>query len=140
VQADDEDAVTMAQVCGRAGVTVLRQPPATGRFKVGETLAVSTIRALINRRHAMGARRVLQVAVEGRLSPVSSGMIKAIERLLFDAEYSGEISEGDIAAILLGGHDLENEAKRFAAEHKQPVWRGLASVIWMKKRRRGRGR
>jgi hypothetical protein len=69
VAAGDEDALTIAQVCERAGVTILKNAPPFARFKPGETMAISTIRALVNRRHALGARKVLEVCAKGGGSP-----------------------------------------------------------------------
>lgn len=136
--AGDETAQTIAQVCERSGVNLLRMPPPLGRYKPGDCMAISSIRTLVNRRHARGARRVLETAVKGQAAPVTAALLKAIDCLLFDREYAGEISEADISSILLGGHDLTATAERFAVERKLPHWRGLASVIWMKKgRRRG---
>ncbi|WP_234905679.1 DUF6551 family protein [Rhizobium rhizogenes] len=65
VAAGDEDALTIAQVCQRAGVTILKNPPPFAKFRPGDTMAISTIEALVSRRHAQGARRVLEVCVQG---------------------------------------------------------------------------
>jgi len=134
--AGDEDAQTVAKVCERAGVSILKNPPALGRYKVGDTMAITTIRALVSRRHALGARRVLDVCVKGGCAPVSAAMIRAVETLLFAPEYKDEIDEGRIA-LLISAHlsTLEMEAGRFATERKVPLWRALASVIYMNKRK-----
>lgn len=65
VAAGDEDAMTIRQVCERAGVTILRNAPPTARYAVGETMSISAIGSLINRRHAAGARKVLETLVKG---------------------------------------------------------------------------
>ena len=138
VAAKDDDALTLEQVCGRAGVKVLRYPPSHGRYKVGDTHAISTISTLISRRYALGARRVLEVLVRSNRAPVAAPEIRAVEHLLFASEYAGEISEDDIVSILIGEFDVGLKAKRFAAEHRLSYWRALASTIWMqRKRRRG---
>lgn len=136
VAAGDEDAVTVAQVCGRAGVTILRNPPAMGKYRPGDTLAVTTIRALVNRRHAKGAREVLEICVKAGMAPVSSAAIKAVEHLLFAPEYKGDI-EAERIVLVLSAHasTLDQEAARFAAERKVPLWRALASVIYMNRRK-----
>lgn len=140
VEAGDEDALTLAQVCDRAGVRVLRNPPQYGRFKSGETLAASTIRALISRRHPIGARRVLEICGKAEMAPVGAGFIKAVELLLFNAEYKGDVDPDKITSVIrFGREELEDEASRFAAERRVPHWRALASVIFMRTRRRGRG-
>lgn len=136
VAAGDEDAQTIAQVCDRAGVRILKVPPALGRYSVGDTMAISTIRALVNRRHAMGARQVLETCVKGGCVPVSAAFIKAVEHLLFAAEYKGELEPGRIAQIIAATQStLQLEADRFATEKKVPGWRALASVIYMNRRK-----
>lgn len=138
VAAGDEDAVTIHQVCERAGVRILRNPPGSSAFKKGDTLAVSTLRALVDRRHALGARRVLDVCVAARLAPIGAAEIKAVEHLLCSKEYAGSIKGEDVATILLDHDGIQREAKRFALEHRLPYWRAMASVIFMRKgRRRG---
>lgn len=137
VAAGDEDALTVKQVCERAGVRILKHPPPMGRFKIGDTLAIVAVRALVNRRYAAGARQVLEICVKGGCAPVSAGMIRAVEHLLFSEEYRGEISAEKITLILSSMQsDIEAEAKRFAAERKMQQWRALASVIFLNRRKR----
>lgn len=140
VRSGDEDALTIDQVCQRAGVKILRTPPGSGAFKPAETVAVAGISALIGRRGAMAARIVLQALAEARLAPINVVHIKAVEALLHDAEYRDEVAAADIttALIALGGA-AEQEAKVFAATHKVPIWRALAITLF-KKARRGRRR
>lgn len=140
VSAGDEDAVTIQQVCERAGIRLLRYPPGGGAFQPGDTLAVSSIRGLINRRGAMGARRVLEILGQAKCAPVSAGGIKAVEVLLFDPEFKGQVDGPYITSVLLlMGPAVEQEAKVFAAAHNVPIWRGLAVVLF-KGARRGRRR
>ncbi|TPM42059.1 hypothetical protein FJ967_01135 [Mesorhizobium sp. B2-3-4] len=140
VAAGDDDAVTIDQVCSRAGVTVLRNPPAFGKFRPGDTLAISTIRALISRRHAKGAREVLEICVKSGASPVAAATIKAVEHLLFAPEYKGELQHERIALILSAhASTIDQEAARFAAERRVPLWRALASVIYMNRRKARHG-
>lgn len=136
VAAGDDDALTLDSVCRNAGVKVLRYPPSMGRFKVGETLAVGAISSLIRRRFPVNARKVLEVCVAMGMAPVSSDMIKAVEHLLFAKEYAGEITGAQVVRIAeFMGPSLANEAQRFAAERSLPIWRGLASVIFMNRKR-----
>ncbi|ARM12102.1 hypothetical protein Bra5_CH01865 [Rhizobium phaseoli Brasil 5] len=139
VAAGDEDALTMAQVCDRAGVTLLKNPPPFAKFKPGDSMAVSTIASVISRQHARGAREILEICVKGRAAPVSAILIRAVEHLLFATEYKGQIEPDRISALLQAmPAQLETEAKRFAAERKVPLWRATASVIFMN-RRKARG-
>ena len=100
VAAGDEDALTVTQVCERAGVRILKNPPPSGMFRVGDTLAVGAIRALVNRRHAAGARKVLDICVAGRAQPVSMMLIRAVETLVFEPEYQGEMTGERIAEVI----------------------------------------
>ncbi|MBB4063660.1 DUF6551 family protein [Gellertiella hungarica] len=140
VAAGDEDAVTVFQVCERAGIKILRNPPAMGKFQPGETLAVSTINMLVNRRHAAGARKVLDVCAATNAAPVPAHMIKAVEHLMHAKEYQGEIDPDRISSVIVAkGASLDNEAQRFAVERKVPFWRAYASVIFMNRKARRNG-
>lgn len=141
VAAGDEDALTIDQVCQRAGVRLLRMTPGNGAWKPCDTIAVHGIGALINRRGAQKARIILQVLAEARCAPVTAGQIKAVEMLLHDAEYRDHVAPADITSALLalGVGEAEREAKVFAAAHNVPAWRGLG-VILFRKARRGRRR
>lgn len=136
--AGDEDALTVAQVCQRAGVRVLRLPPGNGSFKVGDTLAVGAIYKLINRRGAMRARQLLQALVEAKLAPVSVSEIRAAETLIYEEEYAGNITLEDITTIALKlGSAAMSSAKLFAATHNIALFKALA-VVWYKEKPRGR--
>lgn len=131
VAAGNDEALTLQQVCERAGARILKQPPAQGRFKVGDTMAIVALRGLVNRRHAKGAREVLQACVEGQLAPVSANALKAVETLLFDPEYSGNVSSVDLATVIREeGAQLEKSVALFAAEHGVPLWRAMVAVLF----------
>lgn len=130
VQAGDEDALTMAQVCERAGVRILKAPPGNGYWEVGDTVSVSTIKSVINRRHAVGARRVLEVCTKAKLAPVASGTIRAVEAILFEPEYAG-IDPEDLATTLREANaKIERDARLFAAEHGVRHYRALTAVLY----------
>lgn len=136
VAAGDEDALTVAQVCARAGIVILKNPPPMSKFRPGETMAISTIKTLVNRRHAAGARKVLDVCRATNAAPVTAHMIKAIELLMFSKEYEGEIDGERIALVISAkAAALESEAQRFATERKCPHWRAYASVVFMNRRK-----
>lgn len=136
VAAGDEDALTIQQVCDRAGIKLLRYPPGNAVWKPGETLAIASIRGLVNRRHAAGARQVLQVIAQAQCAPVRADEIKAVDVLLNDAEYKGQVSGEDVTnAFLRLGTTAAREANVFAAAHNVPVWRALAIVLFREARR-----
>ncbi len=139
VAAGDEDALDVQGICERAGIRLLKNPPPFARFKPRDCMAVNVIAALKNRRHVKGAREVMETCARTGAAPVTANLIRAVEHLLFAAEYKGEIEADRIAALYAAMPDfLETEARRFAAKRKAPVWRGLASVIFMN-RRKARG-
>lgn len=128
VLAGDEVALTVHQVCERAGVRIPRSLPAT---RAGECVAVSTIRTLVNRRGAMGARRVLEVSAQAKSAPVGSAEIRAIELLIYDPEYAGKVDPQDITSALIAlGSRAEEMAKAYAANHSVRIWQGLAVILW----------
>ncbi|MDV2986154.1 UNVERIFIED_CONTAM: hypothetical protein Q9R58_17705 [Methylobacteriaceae bacterium AG10] len=142
VAAGDEDALTVEQVCRRAGARILRQPPSDQRYAVGDTFAISTVRTLCNRRGAAGARQVLQACAEGMMAPISAGALKAVEEILFGEMYRGQAEAADIATTIREmGARAEREAAQFAAEHDLPIWRGLVVVLFRHtKKVKGHGR
>ena len=132
--------MTIHQVCKRAGVTILKQPPGAGSFKVGETLAVGTISSLVYRRGALKSRQILEVITAAKIAPLPAALIKAVEELMSNADYSAQVDPGDITTMIRA--DLaaaEAEAKIFAATHNVPLWKALTSVMF-RRVKRGRRR
>lgn len=131
--ADDDDALTIHQVCQRAGIRIPKYPSAG--YKPGDCVSIAAIQSTINRRGAMRARQVLEVLARADLAPISANHIKATEALLLEDEFGVE-GEDLTATILAMGTAAEAEAKRFAATHCCPMWRGLASVWFQRCRKR----
>lgn len=131
--AGDDDAVTMEQVCNRASVLILDNPPARGQYRPRETVAIKAIRDLIDRRGAMKARMILEVLANADLAPITANHIRAAELLMTDPEYCEGFEVADLTTeIVTAGKSAENEAKVFSVAHKVPVWRALA-VQWFRK-------
>lgn len=141
VEAGDEDALTIKQVCDRAGITILRSPEARGYYAIGETNAVTTIRNLIKRRYAIGARRVLQTLVSAKMAPVSTSAIRAVESLLFAPEYDKpRLDAADIATELRAqGGKVLSEGRMHAAKEGTQDWRGIAEVLYRRLKKAGHG-
>ena len=137
VAAGDEQALTIDQVCGRAGVTIMRNVYGSRTYKPGETIAVHAIGALVQRRHAKGAREVLEVLVQGGVAPISANSIKAVEMLMTDLDYADRFEPTDLAKAIAGQTDADGEAKVWSSANSQPLWKGLA-VVWFKKTRKRR--
>lgn len=139
VAAGDEEAQTIDQVCARAGARILRTQPGNGVWKPGETVAVAAIGALISKRHAAKARQVIEVLVKAGCSPILASQIKAVDMLLHEKEYAGEVLPEDlVTAIIKTEATADQEAAVFAAAHKVPIWRALGVVWFRKARKRGR--
>jgi len=81
VASADESALECEAVLKRAGVQlrIINQSTAIAE---GDTMAVGTIRALIERRGPMQARRILTVLVKAKKAPISAHEIKAVEYLM----------------------------------------------------------
>lgn len=138
--AGDDDALTIDQVAGRAGAVILRSMPGNGVWKPRETVAVTAIGALINRRGAQKARICLQVLADADCAPITTGQLKAVEMLLNEPEYADALEPADLtSAIIALGEQAAQDAAVFAAAHKLPLWRALG-VTWFKKARHGRRR
>ncbi|MBP2494642.1 hypothetical protein ABID82_005233 [Methylobacterium sp. PvP062] len=142
VAAGDETALTIERVCQRAGARVVRYATTSDRWLVGDTMAVEALRALVNRRHARGAREVLQVCVEARMAPVTAAFLKAVEAMLFAPEFTGAVLAADIATTIRAmGPQAEKEAVVLAVAQRLPRWRALAAILFRNTRKvRSHGR
>ena len=129
--AGDDNAQTIQQVCQRAGVRIPKY--ASAGMKPGDTIAISAIQAAIGRRGAMRARQYLELLAQAGFAPITANQIKAVEHLLTEAEFSSFITIEDLAqTVKAAGTTIDGEAKRFAATHCVPFWKGLAN-IWFQK-------
>lgn len=136
--AQDPDALTVQQVCDRAGITILKTPPSRGQFGPNETIAINAIKALVDARGAMKARIILDVLALAQLAPITSNHIRACELLMTDDEYRDEFEPVDLTqAIQVCGKAADHEAKVLSLSHKMPVWRALA-IHWFRKTRKKR--
>lgn len=134
--AGDEDEQTLDLVCKRAGAVVLRSAKPGGQYAVGDVVAIQAVRHLVQRRHAGGARRVLEVCVKAKLAPLDRTSILAVDALLFDLErvrredlkLPVDLDPEDIATCLRAPSAL-GRARIVAANDSAPLWLGLARVI-----------
>ena len=133
---EEPEAVTMRQVCERAGVTICRYPmPA---YQAGHTVAVSAIRSIVDKRGAMRSREVLQVLAKAGLAPIRGEHIRAAEILVTDDEFKTEVDHDALVDALAGNEELiSTEAKAFAKTHRMMAARAFASV-WFRRCRKKR--
>jgi hypothetical protein len=137
VAAGDPDALTVAQVCERARVTLRATPPSDGRYAAGETMSISALRVLVNRRGAMRAREVLDVLVDAKCAPISSDHIKAIEELLLGEHYKGSIKAADLATVIRDAGAVDSEVTQLAMSKRIARWRAMVIVFANRRTRRG---
>lgn len=136
VVAGDEDALTVAQVCERAGVRILRF--STKNFEVGDTVAIKVINQLVERRSAMKARVILEVLVKAGMAPILAPQIKAVETLLTDPEYCNDITPEALTAAVSGSWLVDlDDAKQLQLAHKWPFWKALA-IHWFRNTKKSR--
>lgn len=135
VAAGDEAAVDVDNVCRRAGALIARSNRPGRAWKPGETVAISTIKAVIRRRGVQAARRVMQLCVEARLAPVSADAILVAEDLLMAPEFDGccEVT----LALVLAGTEVWEEARRHAQARNTPYRRSVALMAAQRARRAG---
>ena len=128
--AGDEDALTIQQVCDRAGVRMLLAN--NGKYESGDTVAISAVSAVVRKYTAMNARKILEVLAKAELAPISTPQIRAVEYLMTAPDYADSFEPEDLtAAIVSLGQKADAEAKLLAISHKIPVWKALA-VTWFK--------
>jgi hypothetical protein len=137
VIAGDTDAHMVEEVCRSAGINLLSTQPRNGIYKAGETIALAAIGKLIHRQGPAKAQRALQILREADCAPVSAAAIKAVEMLLYDEEFAGTIDKDEIAYALQSGNVSDHAVKLFAATHRVPYWRALASMLYKCKRKIG---
>lgn len=134
--AGDEDAQTVAQVCERAGVKILRF--SVKNFNAGDTVAIQAINALVDKRGAMKARIILEVLVKAGMAPIVSPQIKAVEALLTDPEYCGDITPDSLVAAISGTWLIDHDAaQQLRLAHKWPFWKALA-IHWFRNTKKTR--
>lgn len=134
--AKDDEAVTIAQVVERAGVTIARHPSPS--YEPGHTVAIIAIRTIVDKWGAMRGRQILEVCANAKMAPIRGEFIRAAEMLITDPEFN-EAVEPEALSEALAGNDVEMmlDARAFAKTHRMPIGKALASV-WFRKTRKKR--
>lgn len=96
--AGDAQAIEIDTVCRNAGITILKTPPTNGRFKVGETWALGSIRSLIKRYSADSATLVLSCLTRAGRAPIRADEMKALATILIEMKSA---SADDAVAMLM---------------------------------------
>lgn len=127
--AGDEIAVAMDAACRKAGAVICRGQPRD--FEIGETIAVASIRDIVELKGPPGGARVLKCLIDAKRAPLASIEIKAAAFLLFDREAC--VSEYDLSTVIRS--QPREEWERIAhrrREHlnaKINLWRAL-TLVW----------
>lgn len=131
VTAGDEDALTILQICDRAGARILKGNSKDGNYAIGDIVAISTLHQILNRRYTQGTRIIVELCVAAKLAPISRDHLKAVETLLFNDDYAQYVTPESLA-LTLREHapTLERSSKIFASEHGIPQWRAMVSVLF----------
>lgn len=113
IQAGDVEALEIDRVCTEAGVTVLRNPPTSGKFKAGDTLALGAIKSVVRKFGAPMASAVLRCLVLAGRAPVRSDEMKALLVIVQSTK-----SPDDVVAMLkrLPYEDAVAEARQVMAD------------------------
>lgn len=132
--AGDKDAADTLKAAQRAGIRIPKYP---GTYKPRDCVSVAAIQSLVREYAPDRVNDFLEVAAAADFAPISAAQLRAVQHLLTDREYSDQITKEDLAAtVKTAGTTLDNEAKRFAATHGCPFWKGLASVWFQKCKKR----
>ncbi|MGH0004486.1 hypothetical protein ACQU0X_30850 [Pseudovibrio ascidiaceicola] len=136
--AGDEQTTSANMALTRAGVTLLKTPPAQGRYSEGETLAATSLLKIVDRRFPIGLRQILEICKEGKLKPISADALKAVDLLLFSPDYKSKFDESRLAlTIQKEGEDAGGDVAALRAAHNMPKFRAMAA-IWFRKTRKRR--
>lgn len=123
VASGDEEAGAIQAILDRTKVRV-RSFNQTSTVAEGDTMAIGTIRRLYGKRGAQTTRKVLEVLVEAKRSPISAPEIVAVEHVLCELRRGIDLTE--LARIIRTDGD---SGLRSAHSHSKvgriPVWKAL---------------
>lgn len=130
VAAGRAEALAVEAACHAAGAKLLRNAKPAGRYLPGETVAAPALTAIAGRRGEAGLARVLLPCVRAGLAPIPTDAVLAVELLLFDPGWAGEIGEAAITRALRDLPARLAEAETLRARAPQPRPRALAAAIF----------
>lgn len=113
VAAGNAEAIQIKQTLEELGVTVLAQPRAT--YEPGDTMAISTIKRLYNKRHLRQWKLTVEVLARCNLAPISADFFKAIDELMWSKEYTDEVNTRLLISTI--------------RKHSEAEWASLAYVL-----------
>lgn len=133
--ARDEAALTVKQVCERAGVEILKTTPRY--YQPRQTVAVKTLHVLVDKHTAMGARQILEVVAGADFAPITGHQIRAAEYLMCDKDLKNRFDPEDLTKTMAEMFlSAEDEAKVFSHTHRVPFWKALGTVWYRRTKKR----
>jgi len=121
----DENALEIAAVCRKANVR-LRVTNQSSVTAEGDTMAIGTIRQLVNLRGVSMARQVLEVLVAAKLAPILAAHIKATAHLLC-VSHRGVDQEKLSRIIRIDGEAGVRSAMSHAKIARISLWKALVA-------------
>ena len=139
VLAGDDAAVTIANVCTNAGIDLVPFPPAHSSYGPRQTIALTAIRRIVDRRGAMRARQILEALANADLAPITADHMKVGEALLCDPDYAGDFDAERVTAAMRSlGAKAYAEARELAITKHMPAWKALVAVLYRARKARTR--
>jgi len=124
VASRDSASLQIQRITDAAGVTILAHPPANGRFKPGETIALKAITTVLRKYGEEPTKQVLELLKGIGQAPLRADHIRAVAELLHANEYRGTVTAARLAK-LISEEDYDSmliEARRTSKEMRVPVF------------------
>jgi hypothetical protein len=131
VIAGDKRAVEVEAVCKAAGVSILKTQPPSGAYLIGETMAVKTIRRMIDMYGAQEVENVLKLLVEAKCAPLQATFVQAVCFISNSEQYAYDVRRADLIEVIRGQEEVLLEGgKERAQKMNAQVWRGLVADLY----------
>lgn len=129
--AGDKDAKVIMECIVKTGAAVPRLLPGRGCWKVGQIAAVGEVRDTFRALGREGLERVLRIAVESKIAPLSKTILRALRSIMSDVAFTKARSKPDVllSRALASIKDLDKAAELSAAENGVSRFMGCAILI-----------
>jgi hypothetical protein len=129
--AGDKTALGILRCVVKAGSSVPRNPPKKGEAKPGEIVSMSALRHVWAGGKAEHLERVLRIAVQSGVAPITTTILRGLDIILKDVEGMGfgPLTDEDLAQGLARIEDLEKASEENALEAGTSRYVSAASLI-----------
>ena len=135
IAAGDELALHVKEACERAGVTILRVPPANAEFKEGETMAVSTLKRIVELKGPNGGNRVLRILRNAGRLPIQAHEMKGVAYFLWTlSKTSGTKIPDEELSEIIASKDARKWwalARRMREQNKSIIVPAALAQLWL---------